>query len=1405
MDECGECGGDGGNIECWDGSIVCDVGDCTSEPENIFFSEYIEGSTTNKALEIFNGAGHTVNLDGYEIWKGANGGDWNVDDDENPLSLNGHTIEDGDVLVICRSSVPVLDECDIIVDTNQHPMNFNGDDAIGLSYEGVLLDVIGQVGEDPGQGWDIDDISEATRDHTLIRDFSVDAGTIDWEVSSGQWMVLGIDTYDFLGSHNELAAGCMDSDACNYNPSATLGGDCEYAEENYDCEGNCEVAIDCFGECGGLAEDLGCGCGEPAAEENYDCEGNCVAELDCADECGGDAYWIVFCEDSDGDGMGNPGTEVEECVNGNRDITDGCDLPDNSVTLLSNGDVLYNSTEDIGGFQFSVDGGQIVSATGGDSEAAGFMISASGTTVLGFSMTGASFGPCGTVLNLNTDGDVSGLTNLVFSSSNGEPLPIGYYEIPEDEVDLVADCTDMYPDCGANEFDCAGECGGDAEEDACGVCGGDGSNDVGCGCFEPGPSGCDNTCGSDLVDDECGECGGAGALFECWNGEVVCDANQCEDEPSNTFYNVELVETGQSQLTLFSADISTLSQGDEIGVFDANAITNYNDCSNQTGELLVGAGVWNDGQLNVVSIGSIDMCPFGGVQLSGFVEGNSVVVKVYKAAEEREYETTLTWNLGSGNFGDIIQSVDSIELIDDTGVEGCIDPDACNYNAEATIPTDCDYAAENYDCEGNCIAEIDCAGECGGSAEIDECGECGGDGIAEGACDCEGNMPVQYCEDADGDGLGGGESIESCEAPSGWVADCSDDCDNLLGFDCAGVCGGDAIEDECGDCEGGGIADGACDCDGNLPLEYCYDADGDGAGAGDPFTSCFAPEDWVNDCSDTDPECATDDTDDCGECGGDNSCFGCTDPAALNYSEDAYIDNDSCEYAPNYPFWSVNAPDFQYNGSVTSAVMIEDMMVGSEMNMVAVFVNGEIRGVENGLYFAPTQNYTFNVLAYSNETAGEMLSFKYYDALSDMIIDLNESLEFASDMIIGNAMDPFILTPRIDEVTTNIQLVPGWNWFSVNALGDDMSLNTVLATVNGSLNYIKSQTSYSEYYDSYGWWGTLENINNAEMYKSTATSESVVEFTAAPVNPADVQIGLSAGWNWVGYTPQNTLNINTALNSINGVASYIKDQTSYSEYYDSYGWWGTLENMNPYAGYMISTNSEGTLVYPDNMVAFDNNQSSVDFDALEKTIVLEKVDASMFEFNGSVTASIGAELEVFISESDVLYAYVDGELRGKVDAVQSPVSEEYLFPIMLHSNVKAGEFVNFKLLTAESKSIEFKEGIEFTNDMMIGNALTPFSLSSVNYGIASKFEVNHAYPNPFNPNTSIDYTLAVDTELTVSVYDMNGRFIETLANGMMKAGHNQIIWNASHETSGVYFIKFTSNELTLTEKVVLIK
>ena len=63
----------------------------------------------------------------------------------------------------------------------------------------------------------------------------------------------------------EEVNGCTDSEACYYNPDAnTNDGSCDYAEENFDCEGNCTAEEDCAGICGGDATDVGCGCDVPA-------------------------------------------------------------------------------------------------------------------------------------------------------------------------------------------------------------------------------------------------------------------------------------------------------------------------------------------------------------------------------------------------------------------------------------------------------------------------------------------------------------------------------------------------------------------------------------------------------------------------------------------------------------------------------------------------------------------------------------------------------------------------------------------------------------------------------------------------------------------------------------------------------------------------------------------------------------------------------------------------------------------------------------------------------------------------------------------------------------------------------------------------------------------------------------
>ncbi|MBJ47673.1 MAG: hypothetical protein CMG59_00630, partial [Candidatus Marinimicrobia bacterium] len=128
------------------------------------------------------------------------------------------------------------------------------------------------------------------------------------------------------------------------------------------------------------------------------------------------------------------------------------------------------------------------------------------------------------------------------------------------------------------------------------------------------------------------------------------------------FYSLEIESTGVSQLTIFQNSISTLETGDEIGIFDENGIINSGDCSSQTGELLVGAGTWDGNQLAVVSISSINNCSFGGTQLAGFQDGNSLVIRVYRPSSGLEYSANANFSAGTGTFGDLFMAISELEL-----------------------------------------------------------------------------------------------------------------------------------------------------------------------------------------------------------------------------------------------------------------------------------------------------------------------------------------------------------------------------------------------------------------------------------------------------------------------------------------------------------------------------------------------------------------------------------------------------------------------------------------------------------------------------------------------------------------------------------------------------------------------
>ena len=191
---------------------------------SLFFSQYGEGSSNHKFLEIYNGTGSTVNLNNYAFPNVSNAPD-NVGEYEywNSFTTDA-TIAHGDVYVIAHPAA----DATILAEADQtHYYLSNGDDGFKLVSGGThsdtngngsidagemsgftVVDVMGDWQGDPGSGWAVAGTSNATKDKTLTRKSSVASGNTNWTNSSGtntsdsEWLVGAQNSgWSELGSH----------------------------------------------------------------------------------------------------------------------------------------------------------------------------------------------------------------------------------------------------------------------------------------------------------------------------------------------------------------------------------------------------------------------------------------------------------------------------------------------------------------------------------------------------------------------------------------------------------------------------------------------------------------------------------------------------------------------------------------------------------------------------------------------------------------------------------------------------------------------------------------------------------------------------------------------------------------------------------------------------------------------------------------------------------------------------------------------------------------------------------------------------------------------------------------------------------------------------------------------------
>jgi len=152
----------------------------------LFISEYIEGSGLNKAIEIANYTGNTVNLSDYSLQRDTNGiGTWS-----GAITLSG-SLATNDVFVIAQSAAnaAIVGQADLLVGSGT-ALDFNGNDPVGLFKNGVLLDIVGVFGTN----------SNFAQNTTLVRMPTVSSPTVNFDLVN-EWIVFTQDNSTDLGAH----------------------------------------------------------------------------------------------------------------------------------------------------------------------------------------------------------------------------------------------------------------------------------------------------------------------------------------------------------------------------------------------------------------------------------------------------------------------------------------------------------------------------------------------------------------------------------------------------------------------------------------------------------------------------------------------------------------------------------------------------------------------------------------------------------------------------------------------------------------------------------------------------------------------------------------------------------------------------------------------------------------------------------------------------------------------------------------------------------------------------------------------------------------------------------------------------------------------------------------------------
>ena len=852
-------------------------------------------------------------------------------------------------------------------------------------------------------------------------------------------------------------------------------------------------------------------------------------------------------------------------------------------------------------------------------------------------------------------------------------------------------------------------------------------------------------------------------------------------------FEVTVNPTGESHLVVLLDSVSGVEVGDQIGIFDASGVTESCipelGCNTSTdvqfGEVLVGAGPWSGNQLEISAIMSIDLSDFNGPILNGAIDGNDIVIKVYDSSEGIILDTEPTFTSG-GEFGDLFTVIAEIQVINPEPIYGCTDSNACNYEIDATDDDgSCEYPEENFDCDGNCLIELDCNGECGGTALEDCSGECGGVAVEDecGVCDGDGSSCAVYIEleltttlDA---------PIEDEEELEEFEEDFESYMEVELGLPNGTVEVTNIIFSESREVEV------IIEFSVTLTEEELSETDLNPETVEEDIESSVTEvedeiEEWLPEFIEV-----------------------CTDNTAENYDSSANVDDGSCEYPAQGP------EEFSFNASTLQAFyfMIDANIDGEPLEVgqdyIAAF-NGDLcvgSIVWEGPYTTvPAMGTDGEGYSEGYLSTGDVPIFKIYDASEDSIIDAcpqtESSLAFSNlefiyvDMLNGN---------QSCTVSYEIDMHYGANLVSFHALPDDVSVGNVMESLGDAVTGVIGEGVAASPNPVLGWVGSLSEISRTSGYWIKLNTAMPIEITGATPSDPNLSYDLHYGANLISFPIPGSVSVGDGIpDDVEGYFTGVIGEGVAASPNPVLGWVGSLSEFEGTKGYWAKV--DGAFEFSFNLSNASNNRQS-SYEGLNDSYNFTQSTQQAFYFIENLDANIQKGDWILAYNDDVLVGarqwngiFTDIPAMGYDSYATAGYCQDNDIPKIVWVDSDGNENLLVGDIPGWSNNELFYISLELDS-----NSLVP-----------TDYSLSQNYPNPFNPSTTISFSLPSDNHTILNIYDISGKLINTLLDKNMKSGYHNVSWDGKdlygqEVSTGAYVYTLSTNDMSLSGKMILLK